>query len=161
MNIVLDFSHYEPESIFFLEPKQNIIMDGTFSKIVFSNEFYALNGLFFFLPIQHQTIDCYINKYVMKFYPSASANIPIVQQLSKIEYSIIEYYKEIHLCKKRTSCILTKQLYSGNLKIFKDMGNGGKLRAGSSTVNKYIIKIAGVWETHDEVGITYKVMECY
>lgn len=95
---------------------------------------------------------------MMKFYPSGPANVPIVQQLSKIEYSIIEYYKEMHHCKKRTSCILTKQLYSGNLKIFKDPGNGGR---GTTNRNKYIIKIAGVWETHDEVGITYKVMECY
>ena len=157
MNIVLDFSHFDLESLFFLEPKQNIIMDGTFSKIIFSNEFFALNGLFFFLPIQHQTIDCYMNKYIMKFYPSGPANVPIVQQLSKIEYSIIEYYKEMHQCKKRTSCILTKQLYSGSLKIFKD---GGKGRHGSVTANKYIIKIAGIWETHEEVGITYKVMEC-
>ena len=141
-----------------MEPKQNIIMDGTFSKIIFSNEFFALNGLFFFLPIQHQTIDCYMNKYIMKFYPSGPANVPIVQQLSKIEYSIIEYYKEIHHCKKRTSCILTKQLYSGNLKIFKDMVSG---KPRSNSANKYIIKIAGIWETHEEVGITYKVMECF
>jgi len=133
-------------------------MDGTFSKIVFSNDSFALNGLFFFLPIQYQTIDCYMNKCIMKFHPSNPTNISLVQQLSKIEYSIIEYYKQIYQCNKKTSCILTKQLYSGNLKIFKVV-TSEKNRHNST--NKYMIKIAGIWETHDEVGITYKVMECF
>jgi hypothetical protein len=158
MNIVLDLSHFELESIFFLETKPNIIMEGTFTKIHFSNEFCTLNGLFFYLPIQYQSVECFGNKYVLRFYPSNSLNISIVQQLSKIEYSMIEYYKELTNCTKKTSCILTKQLYSGNLKIFKE--SSGKSRNSVGTGGKYIIKVAGIWETHDSVGITYKVMEC-
>jgi hypothetical protein len=133
-------------------------MDGTFTKIIYSNQSLSLNSIYFYLPIEIQSIDKIGNKYFLKFYPSSVINMPIVQELSKIEYKIIEYYKQINNIQKKTTCLLTKQLYGGNLKIYRDYNDY------NSKLNKniqYIIKISGIWETYNEIGITYKVFECY
>jgi hypothetical protein len=158
MNIVFDISTFQLINLIFLESKRNIIMDGTFTKIIYSNPSVSLNSIYFYLPIEIQSIDKIVNKFFLKFYPSSGINMPIVQELSKIEYKIIEYYKQINHINKKTTCLLTKQLYSGNLKIYRDYNDY------NSKMNKtiqYIIKISGIWETYNEIGITYKVFECY
>jgi hypothetical protein len=85
--------------------------------------------------------------------------MPLVQELSKIEYRIIEYYKQINKIEKKTVCLLTKQLYSGNLKIYKDYSENSKKCSNHNI--KYIVKLSGIWETYDEIGITYKIIESY
>ena len=96
MNIVFDISSFQLINLIFLESKRNIIMDGTFTKIIYSNQSLSLNSIYFYLPIELQSIDKITNKYFLKFYPSSVINMPIVQELSKIEYKIIEYYKQIN-----------------------------------------------------------------
>jgi hypothetical protein len=159
MNIVLDIANFQLCNIIFLENKRNIIMDGTFSKIIYTNAFISLNSIYFYFPIEIQHIEKVLNKNIMKFYPSSVNNMPLVQELSKIEYRIIEYYKQINKIEKKTVCLLTKQLYSGNLKIYKDYSENSKKCSNNNI--KYIIKLSGIWETYDEIGITYKIIESY
>ena len=160
MNIVFDITNFQLSNIFFLDAKQNIIMDGTFSKIIYSNHFITLNGIYFYLPIDIQSIERVNNRNIIKFHPSSSTNSLFVQDLSKIECRIIEYYKQMNQITKKTSCLLTKQLYSGNLKIYKDYNDYGTKSFRDKTP-QYIVKISGIWETKEEIGATYKIIECY
>jgi hypothetical protein len=123
----------------------------------------TLNGIFFYFPVEIQSIDKLANKNVMKFYPSSAINSSLVSELSKLEYKIIEYYKQMNNCSKKTSCMFSKQLYSGNLKIYKEYNDNysNRIRDREPTNINYIIKFSGIWETADEVGLTYKVIECY
>jgi hypothetical protein len=93
----------------------------------------------------------------MKYNPNSYTNANLIQELSKIEYRIIEYYKQINQINKRTNCILNRQLLTGNLKIYKDY-NLSKINRNSP---QYIIKISGIWENNSEIGITYKIIEGY
>lgn len=52
MNIVLDIPQYNIFNLFFLEKKQNIIMDGTFTKFIYSNQHFILNSLYLYFPIE-------------------------------------------------------------------------------------------------------------
>jgi hypothetical protein len=164
MNIVLDINKFSLGNTFFLETKRNIVIqDGTFTKIIYSNQYMTMNGIFFYFPIEIQSIDKLANKNIMKFYPSSMNNSNLVQDLSKLEYKIIEYYKQLNNCSKKTSCLFSKQLYSGNLKIYKEYNdNYSHKNCEKETGNiNYIIKFSGIWETLEEVGLTYKVIECY
>jgi len=157
MNVILDISNFQLNNIIFLESKRNMIMDGTFSKIIYSNQYFSLNSIYFTFVIDIQTIEKQMNKYIMKYNPYSIINSQLIQELSKIEYRIIEYFKQINSINKRTNCILNKQLLTGNLKIYKDYN--------LSKINKnppqYIIKISGIWENNNEIGITYKIIESY
>ena len=157
MNIIFDIEKFILAYTYFLEAKRNMIMDGTFSKILYSNEMFTLNGIYLYLPLEIQSIEKNINKYIIKFYPSSNINMSLVQELSKIEYKILEYYKQVnYVNNKKSLCSLTKQLYSGNLKVYKDY-NENKLV--SDKPQTYIVKISGIWENCEDVGITYKVFE--
>uniref|UniRef100_A0A6C0DS16 Uncharacterized protein n=1 Tax=viral metagenome TaxID=1070528 RepID=A0A6C0DS16_9ZZZZ len=157
MNIVLDISNYSILNIYFLETKRNIIMDGTFTKFIYSNDNLILNSVYLYFPIEIQSIEKTMNKNAIRFYPSSENNMPLINELSKIEYRIIEYYKLLHKCKKRTVCLLTKQLFNGNLKVYRESNENSYKNRNI----KYIIKLSGIWETYDDVGITYKLIECY
>jgi hypothetical protein len=98
-----------------------------------------------------------MNKNMIRFHPSSEQNLPLVNELSRIEYRIIEYYKNVNKCNKKTVCLLTKQLYNGSLKIYRESNDSSYKNQNT----KYIIKLSGIWETYDDVGITYKLIECY
>ena len=157
MNVILDIYGFQLNNIIFLESKRNMIMDGTFAKIIYSNQNFSLNSIYFDFAIDVFLIEKQMNKFIMKYNPNSYINIVLIQELSKIEYRIIEYYKQINQINKRTNCILNKQLSTGNLKVYKDY-NLSKI---NKNPHQYIIKISGIWENNNEIGITYKIIQGY
>lgn len=159
MNIIFDITKFNLACIYFLESKRNIIMEGIFSKILYSNQYFTMNGIYLHLPLEIQYIEKSINKSMLKFYPSCSTNYQLVQDLSKIEYKLLEYYKQMNnIVDKKNNYILTKQLYSGNLKLYKDFNDMKNINDKNYS---FIVKVSGIWETNEEIGITYKVMESF
>jgi hypothetical protein len=49
---------------------------------------------------------------------------------------------------------LSKQLYSGMIKIYNMFREN---RESKNT--QYVIKISGIWETNNDIGITYKIYQ--
>ena len=155
MNIILESKQIQTDNIYFLEKKNNIIIQGTFTKIIYSNELFSMNGLFFYFPIEIDKIETNMNKTVIRYHPYMKSNLIHIQEIAKIEYDIIDLYKTMTNCHKKKTNILSKQLYSGSLKVYRDLNRCLEpLDTGS---HPYIIKISGIWETEDDVGITYKV----
>jgi len=164
MNIILDISNLQLGYIFFLHAKQNIIMDGIFSKIIYSNPNFTLNGIYFHFPLEIISVDKIMNKNIVKFNPLSASNFALIQELSKIEYRIIEYYKQIHQNNKfakKTACLLTKQLNSGSLKLYRDYNDITTTPTVNTKPTYYVIKLSGLWENNDDVGITYKIIEMH
>ena len=153
MNIIVDINRISINNVFFLDTKRNIIMDGIFTKLVYSNEWFTMNGLYVLFPIEVLSIEKNINKYTLKLNPYHSTNYPYVQEFAKLEYRIIEYYKNINQCNRKISNLLSSQIHSGSMKLYRDSNYENNKK------KQYIIKISGVWETQEEVGITYKLIE--
>lgn len=58
MNVfALQLESYNPNQFFFLEPKPNIIIDGTFTKIIYTSEDFTLNGIYIFIPQDNKLTD--------------------------------------------------------------------------------------------------------
>ena len=155
MNISIDLQKITLPNVYFLDKKTNIIMDGNFTKIIYSNDWFTMNGLYVLFPIESHSVDKISNKVILKFNPYNANNSIIIQEFSKLELRILEYYKNIYRCKTKISGFLSRQLYTGSMKLYKDYG--------SCDIKKnniqYIIKISGVWETYEEIGLTYKLIE--
>jgi hypothetical protein len=175
MNIILDNNDFAIQNIFFLEKMNNVIIDGFFSKIIVSDEFFTMNGLFLDLPVivnESSMVNQY-NKQIINFNSHTQNNLLLITKISEIENSIIHYYKKIYDIKKKSSLVLTTQLFNGYFKIYKengyfsnhrtDIGNPSSKPGGkpdiTKTNKKYIIKISGLWENKEEVGISYKFIE--
>lgn len=174
MNIVLQQPQFNIHSLSFLDKKQNIIFDGVFTKILFSNELFTMNGIYLHFSIDSLKIND--NKTIVSYQPYHKMNLQNIQQISNIEIDILEYYQKMMQSNKCINNVLSKILYTGNIKIFSQMrvsntkfyppGGGGEENAPQKSPlasknyvvsGKFYIKISGIWETADEIGITYKI----
>jgi hypothetical protein len=194
MNIVINPNKFNSQNVFFLDKKKNNIIDGCFSKIIYSSEHFTMNGVFFVIPFVSKSAnnsgskaagirenyversskefgspatipaklsgrelvyqDYTESKYMVCFYTHDVKNLQYITLLSEIENTIINTYKEMNGLKKRNNLVLTNQLYKGFFKIYKEKQN-----CKSPNEKKYMLKISGVWENTEEVGITYKFIE--
>uniref|UniRef100_A0A6C0B2L1 Uncharacterized protein n=1 Tax=viral metagenome TaxID=1070528 RepID=A0A6C0B2L1_9ZZZZ len=155
MNIILDNSNFQLGYMYFLQPKQNIIMDGTFSKIIYSDECFSLNSVYLSMPLEIQSIERSGNKHSARLAIDSSQNNIFIQELSKIEHRIIEYYKQTHTNKggKNSVVSIYKQLMSGTIKLYSARKDGQAISP------QFILKISGIWESQSDIGLTYKIIE--
>jgi hypothetical protein len=161
MNLVLDLNNrFSIGNSHFLEKKRNIIIDGYFTKLLYTTDLFTMNGFYFLFPIEIASLDKIMNKHIIKFSPYSKANYQIIQDFAKLEYRIIEYYKQMNNCVKKISNTLSKQMYSGSMKIYRDYNSDKKQVVNTSDGQTLcVLKISGVWETKEDIGITFKLFQ--
>ena len=161
MNILLDLKHFSLYNIFNCDTKENIIMEGKFTKLLYSNELFTMNGIYFSFPIENIIIEKVGNKNIIKFHSYSQINLPIIQEFAKIESRILEHYKCMNKCLRKISNSLSKQLYSGSMKIYKDLHSFKNYDNNNKNTDEmsvdFFLKISGIWETENEIGLTYKL----
>lgn len=210
MNIVIDHNTINLNNIFFNEKKKNIIVDGTFSKIIYSNEHFSSNGIYIFCPmfnihlnkksghseIIHSKSSQKLNsgiselgnfrtKHILKNHMKRTldidinnaSNLSLFQNICSIEDGILKHYKYSQNINKHSTYTLKNQIVTGTINIsnsdydeINDDGAGGIITepkyfvddfSGSDVGRQYILKISGVWETHNTIGITYKFIRMH
>jgi len=161
MNIIFELSQINLDNIIFSDSKKNAIMDGSFTKIIYSDECLSTNGLYINFPLQIQLVETNANKHVFKFNIHQPANSDIIQAISLIEQQILQFYKQFYKCDKPNTLILADHLNYGNIKInIIDSSNNEHSNVFQNVSQKSLfIKISGIWETGESVGITYKFIE--
>ena len=162
MNICLHINQIALPNVFLLDTKQNMVINGKFTKLIYSNEYFTMNGMFISFPIANWRIENVVNRSNYLCYPSNNGNQTVIQKFLSLESDIIELYREVNHCRKTLSPIFANQLNSCSLKITKDFYS--KITAPDLIPNsnkRIVIKISGVWESADEIGVTYKITELY
>jgi hypothetical protein len=158
MIVTLDLSKFTLSNMYFLETKKNIIMDGNFTKLIFSNEFFVMNGIYLLFPIDHNGCEKIMNKTQIRFNPFQQYNQTLINDFSKLEKSILEYYKQCRMCNCKIVPLLQKQMLIGFMKTNKEYKNQFLINENNKNT-QYVLKISGIWETQDEIGLTYKLFE--
>ena len=145
MNLLLQTNNINESNIFFSEKKNNMIMNGYFTKIIFSNKYMSMNGLFIDFPI-HTKNNIYKNILIFDI----QINKDFIQKITTIEKQIIQYYMIFFgITNKTIVCNLKSQLQNGYIKYYKNITSN----------HIYFIKISGIWESANEIGITFKIIE--
>jgi hypothetical protein len=156
MNFIFDINDFQIENIHLFEKKKNIVVDGIFTKIIYSDKLLSMNGIYLNFPLEnHLNQNIYNNKNIY-FNSYTKTNLNFIKKFSQIEENIVDYYKQFYNVSKSNSLVLTKQLQSGFFKLYREQNNEKK----SENV-KYVLKISGIWETKTEIGITFKLLEMY
>lgn len=158
MIVTLDLSKFTLTNMYFLETKKNIIMDGNFTKLIFSNEFFVMNGIYILFPIDHNGSEKIMNKTQIRFNPFQQYNQTLINEFSKLEKSILEYYRQSRMCNCKIVPLLQKQMLIGFMKTNKEYKNQFLINENNKAT-QYVLKISGIWETQDEIGLTYKLFE--
>ena len=146
-------------------------MNGKFTKLVYSDSNIILNGIYVLFPSSTYTIEKVNIKIFLHFSPMEI--LQWIKSITTIENDILMNYKNIFGVYKTPVYLLSNQLYSGNIKVFNEIekrssvsspssGNGNSLikySDGIEKYKKYILKISGVWENEENVGLSYKLYD--
>lgn len=144
MIIVKTIDQYNENYVYFCEPiKNNIMNDGNFIRIIYSNPLFTLNGIYISLNIGYISIEKYYNKYKCIF--DLLQHRDIVDKLRLLEETLL---KKVNITGKLSQCKIYEQLKNGNIKVFSE--------SSDKINNTFLLKIAGIWETENEYGLTYK-----
>lgn len=146
MNLVKKINQYNNNNLFFCEPiKNNIMNDGIFTRILYSNENIVLNGIYLLIDIYDIVCEKYYNKYKCSF--NILNNKDIIDNLKLIEEKILKKYNTTKIpCYK-----IYEQAKCGYIKFFSDIG--------IKQSHLFILKISGIWETQQNYGLTYKFIK--
>ena len=148
MILVIQPTDFALNYVYFLERKTNIIIDGNFTKMCFSDDCMIMNGIFIEASFQ-SFIKYFSSRNVIQIEPEL--NRELIKTLSNIESSLIQYYIfYFNVTNKTPVYSLKTSISSGNMKYYKGSSIGH---------HRYYIKISGIWETPNEIGITYKLIE--
>lgn len=148
MYLVKTIEQYDDNNLFFCEPiKNNIMNDGSFIRILYSNNVMVLNGIFLLVNLNNTTCEKYYNKFKCLF--NILTHKELIENLRLIEENILKKYKtnKIPLHK------IYEQIKYGYIKVFSEIEN--KLNS------QFILKISGIWETQNNYGLTYKFFKIY
>lgn len=159
MIISLDLTKFTLTNLFFLDTKKNMIMDGNFTKLLYSNELFVMNGLYLLFLIEHNGPEKIMNKTQIRFSTYSQQNNSVIQEFARVERKILEYYKQTRCANKKISNLLHRQMTTGIMKTTREFPN--QLYPSEYNNLQYVIKISGVWETREEIGLTYKLFEVH
>lgn len=152
MLLVVHPKELKIESINFLETRNNILMDGTFTKIIYSNYDIILNGIYLRIPFNDYIYDKSYSRITLK---NNKTNKDYINIISKYEYYILNYFKHINSCLKIQKYLLKDQLSSMNFKVYRENYPNNNINGD------IVLKISGIWENESEYGLTYKIMETF
>jgi hypothetical protein len=154
MNIlVLPTNEIQSEYIYFLDSKNNMLMDGIFTKIIYTNEWFTMNGLYLNLPIEMQGTDTN-NNYKQTVFFSVSQYSTLLHQLDLLEQYILSRYIPSDK-NKHKSYLIMQSLKLGYFRIYK----GDAVKPTTKKITGFVLKISGIWENANEYGLSYKIMD--
>ena len=142
MNI-LDINNIFLNNIYFNKSvKNNILNNGYFTKINYSDGIIVMLGLYIKIIFQELQYENYYNKIKCNF--SLIKNNDLIRQIRDLEIDIINKFT----ISKIPQYTLYDQLKNGNIKIFnlKNLNN------------MFLLRISGIWENDTHYGLTYKIM---
>lgn len=135
----------------FSDPKGNNLLEGDFTKIIYSDENITLNGLYINFPIimkPHNNQDR--SSSILSYFSIESVqNRDTMNQLFMLEKSLLDLYSEDRQIQKNPQYSLKMQLNTGTVRVYRE---------NNAIDARYVLKISGIWETHYKIGITYKII---
>lgn len=137
------------DNIFFMETKRNVVIDGNFTKLIYSDASVATNGLYIHAPfLPHNN---YKNNNRTTFYisPMNPINVYTMDHICDIEDKLLKKFKHHFGCGKCAIYSLRDQLSALCFKTFHEAGV-------PNNNHTYILRISGIWETASSVGVTFR-----
>ena len=129
----------EKKNIFIMQPiKNNLINQGLFHKLLYSNNIFTSNGIYIKLNLLNTK---YLDgKLIYDIYK----NINILNKIYEIEKYILQNIKN----NKKQHFKIYDQFKYGFIKTNNTI----------NSINSIILKLSGIWENDNAIGISYKII---
>ena len=150
-NIYMNENNINEQYVFFSHPVKNKIIHGTFSHVMYSNELFITKFINYLFRM-NVNINRFYNAFVCNFNPNQNSLLKI----KYLEHCILSNYKYTMIIpdNKLPQYKITTILNSGNIKLFTPH-NDKITKTGDVD---FCLKIIGIWESHTEYGIIYKIV---
>jgi hypothetical protein len=165
-----------------MDAKKNIMMEGIFSKMIYVDRYFSMNGIYIHLPIEVQSIDnnnnstkltvplLFSGNKTAALFPTSTMNKKtitfsvvkhayLLQRIELLEKIILEKYipSDPNIPKIYT---VIQTLKFGYFRIYKETtGSSSKSGSTADTSSIFILKISGIWENSKGYGLSYKIIE--
>ena len=148
MNIIKTIDQCNMNSIYFCEPiKNNVIVNGSFTRILYSSDIFTMNGVYLMVSLNDITFEKYYQKYKCIF--NSHSNMKITNKICEMEFNLLQ--KAGNVIKNKTPQYkIQEQFKNSHIKIVSD-----NMPTTNSTTT-FLLKISGIWETETQYGVTYK-----
>ena len=145
----MTIDQYNDNYINFCQPiKNNIINDGTFIRIFYSDGIVSFNGIYLFITLNDIICDKYYNKFKYCFNTHCVNHKEIIDKIKTIEETLL---KKINIKNKIVQYKIYEQFKTGNIRLFNEVENNSSC--------SFILKISGIWENPIYYGLTYKFIK--
>ena len=132
MNLVLDVTEISDNNIFFYDSVKNTVMnDSSFIRIIYSNRDIVLNGIYIKLNIDKDELN------------KISTN-ELLNKFDNLEKKILNHYKN-----EKSQINKLREQVNYNINKINNIN-------AKDCTNNYLLKISGIWETDNSIGLTYK-----
>jgi len=141
MNLVLEPNLYDVNSIYFYEPVKNTVMDeSSFIRILYSNSDLILNGIYIKIDIDK-------NIYSKKPIKPNIKNDDALAFVESMENLILHTYNPEKIQSNKIKDQLVYLI--------------SKIHSANNSETSYILKVSGIWETMNTIGLTFKFVYIY
>ena len=145
MNIIKSIDQYNINNIYLCDPiKNNVIVNGSFTRILYSTDIFTMNGVYLMIPFTEVTFEKYYQKYKCTF--NMHHNLKTTNSLCEIESQLLQKVSSI-IKHKTPQYQIQEQFKKSHVKIISDT---------TPNTNTFLLKISGIWETETQYGVTYK-----
>lgn len=153
LNLILPINEIDTNNIIYYEKqKNNVMQNSDFYKLIYSDEYSTLNGIFFSFIMKDIYIDKYFNKLKCNIGKSFH-NKSCIENIHNIEKKILSNFNS------------NFQKYKPNYRIYEQLNNWN-IKLQNSEIKKFtaykdinfFIKISGIWCSNDtrQCGLTFK-----
>lgn len=161
-----DLENIDYNNIIICDPIKNSIIDySSFYKIIYSNSYISYNGVFTIFKVNNLTI----NKDKVFFNNNNDENNIVFNKLKQIEEHITKLCSKSKI--KKINYKLKDFLNNNYFKFVNNddmnkFNNFNNLKllsnsniASNSNYHYFILKISGLWETRENIGMTFKIIK--
>lgn len=152
MSVILATETFNPDNIYYVQNvKNNVKQNSYFSRIIYSTEHFSLKNIYFSINLINPTFKEQYLKTIIYFNEKECC----LDKIYKIEREFLQKYIEYKTFNKSDEKLIPNysiynQCKSNSIKVFKDSTNYNENNID------ILIKISGIWQTDNNVGITYK-----
>ena len=165
MNLATELDQFREENVYFCDSiRNNIMTEGNFIRILYSNECITFNGVYLLIHLTENLSDfsssssssfpsslSHFNKFKCTF--NTTIHKDIIHQIKMIEEGILS---KVNIINKTKLYKIHEQLCTGNVKLFTDTTHNQQNH--NHNCSSFILKISGVWETKYQFGLTFKFL---
>lgn len=149
MNIVLNSEKINMNNIFFLDTKRNVIIDGKFTKLIYSDSSVIMNGIYIDTPFFPYTSYRNSNRTTLYISHDNMINVRTMNLIYDIEERLLEKFRHHSKSNKSMVHSIREQLITRCFKTFHEFST-------HDINHSYILRISGIWENATSIGVTFR-----